>query len=338
MLVSIIIPVYNVAPYIESCLKSVMLQKYSGDIECLIVDDCGTDESISIAEHLIAEYEGPIRFEILRHKHNRGLSAARNTGMRRATGDYILFIDSDDEISVDCIEQMMVVVSENPDLELVQGSCLCHRNKEEYLLPNEIRIKLAYTNDEVRRCFYQYKQIQRYAWNKLMKRSFIEENNLFFIEGLLYEDTPWTFYWLKYIKNAYFMTDVTYHYKIRPNSIVTGCEMDITEISRLKGYHCLLTNLTQGYERQEVDFFSPFFVVPFLHQSYHMPELAEDLKILLRFAWLYKEYRKCTILGFFYFFRRSKLLGRGVCSIIYRLKHPSQIHMDFSRLCRWAKG
>lgn len=57
MLVSIIIPVYNVAPYIEGCLKSVMRQTVAGPMECLLVDDCGSDESISIAERMIAEYE-----------------------------------------------------------------------------------------------------------------------------------------------------------------------------------------------------------------------------------------------------------------------------------------
>ena len=56
MMVSIIIPVYNVAPYIEDCLRSVMRQTYQGDMECLLVDDCGTDDSISIAERLIREY------------------------------------------------------------------------------------------------------------------------------------------------------------------------------------------------------------------------------------------------------------------------------------------
>ena len=126
MLVSIIIPVYNVAPYIGDCLRSVMRQTYTGPIECLIVDDCGTDESLPIAERMIVEYDGPIRFEILHHEHNRGLSAARNTGINKATGDYFFFIDSDDEITEDCMEKMMSVVQENPEVELVQGRYMPH--------------------------------------------------------------------------------------------------------------------------------------------------------------------------------------------------------------------
>ena len=103
MKVSIIIPVYNVGDYIEDCLRSVIRQVYSGDIECIIVDDCGTDNSIALAERLMASYKGPIQFIILHHQHNRGLSAARNTGIDVAQGDYIFFLDSDDELTDDSI-------------------------------------------------------------------------------------------------------------------------------------------------------------------------------------------------------------------------------------------
>lgn len=91
--ISIIIPVYNVAEYITECLQSVIRQTYQGEIECIIVEDCGTDNSIAVAERLIAEYRGSIEFRILHHERNRGLSAARNTGTDAATGDYIYYLD-----------------------------------------------------------------------------------------------------------------------------------------------------------------------------------------------------------------------------------------------------
>ena len=86
MTVSIIIPVYNVAPYIEACLKSVMGQTYTGLMECIVVDDCGTDNSMAIVERVIDEYDGAIHFHIEHHHSNRGLSAARNTGIAKANG------------------------------------------------------------------------------------------------------------------------------------------------------------------------------------------------------------------------------------------------------------
>ena len=105
--VSIVIPVYNVEPYIEECLQSVMRQTYGGKIECILVDDCGIDNSIEIAEQLIKAYNGPIDFKVLHHENNRGLSAARNTGIDASSGDYVYFLDSDDWISDDCIEKLM---------------------------------------------------------------------------------------------------------------------------------------------------------------------------------------------------------------------------------------
>ena len=144
MNVSIIIPVYNVAPYIEACLKSVMRQTYSGSMECLVVDDCGTDESIAIAERMIAEYDGSILFQILHHEHNRGLSAARNTGTLQATGDYLYYLDSDDEITDECIELLMQKMLKNPDLEMVQGNVLTHLTQNESIpLLKNVSIPLA---------------------------------------------------------------------------------------------------------------------------------------------------------------------------------------------------
>ena len=98
LLVSVIIPVYQVSDYVERCLLSVMNQTYQ-NIECIIVDDCSTDDSVAKCDRLISTYKGPIKFQILHHERNRGLSAARNTGTDAATGEYIFYLDSDDEIT-----------------------------------------------------------------------------------------------------------------------------------------------------------------------------------------------------------------------------------------------
>ena len=92
MTISVIIPIYNVSAYVERCIRAVMMQTYT-DFECILVDDASQDDSLAKCEKLIAAYEGPIRFSILWHQQNRGLSAARNTGTDAATGDYIIYID-----------------------------------------------------------------------------------------------------------------------------------------------------------------------------------------------------------------------------------------------------
>ena len=89
--VSIIVPIYNVEPYVEACVRSVMSQTYRGSIECIMVDDCGSDGSVQIVEKIIEGYDGSIQFMMLHHNHNRGLSAARNTGLNAASGDYLFF-------------------------------------------------------------------------------------------------------------------------------------------------------------------------------------------------------------------------------------------------------
>ena len=85
--ISIIIPVYKVEKYISRCILSVMNQSCENvQIECLIVDDCTPDNSIDIIKGLISDYKGIVRFKILFHEKNLGLSAARNTGIKASTG------------------------------------------------------------------------------------------------------------------------------------------------------------------------------------------------------------------------------------------------------------
>ena len=95
MKVSIIIPIYNVESYIANCLHSVFNQTYK-DLEIILVDDCGTDKSMNIAMESINKYKSSFYIKVIHHKENKGLSAARNSGIKEATGDYIYFLDSDD--------------------------------------------------------------------------------------------------------------------------------------------------------------------------------------------------------------------------------------------------
>ena len=96
MRISIIIPVYNVELYVEECLQSVANQTMTEGIECIIVDDRGQDNSAAIAKQYIDSYKGDIRFTFIQREKNGGLSAARNTGIEAATGEYVYFLDSDD--------------------------------------------------------------------------------------------------------------------------------------------------------------------------------------------------------------------------------------------------
>lgn len=218
--VSIIIPVYNVEPYIAECLQSVMRQTYQGPMECLMVDDCGTDKSMDIAERMIAEYEGPIEFRVLHHDVNKGLSCARNTGMDAATGDYIYFVDSDDYITDDCINHLVSIAVEGAGkYDVIAGD-----NDEIGERVNSGKVKTNHgfmvSGKEFLRLFQFEHCVPGGAWNKLLRRSYLQKYNMGFIPNMVQEDYVFLFRFSCQPTLFYVSNKVTYHYRIRPGSIV----------------------------------------------------------------------------------------------------------------------
>lgn len=104
MKISVVVPLYNVGSYVLRCLNSIINQTLVEEVECIIVNDCSTDKSLEIVNLRLSNYVGPISFHILHHEKNRGLAAARNTGLQAATGEYIIFIDSDDYCELTMLE------------------------------------------------------------------------------------------------------------------------------------------------------------------------------------------------------------------------------------------
>ena len=211
--VTIVVPVYNVEPYIAECLRSVAEQDYSGSIECLLVDDCGTDNSMEVAKDFINSYHGMIEFRIFRHEHNRGLSAARNTGIKYAKGDYIYFLDSDDEITKDCIDKLVTPLLDKT-YDFVIGGYRCIKACPPLLLNNGI----ALYDDEILRSYYMRKWYMMVC-GKLCNVQFLKKNQLLLKEGLLHEDELWSFQLACLAKSMYVVNEESYVYKIREGSI-----------------------------------------------------------------------------------------------------------------------
>lgn len=221
MKVSIIIPVYNVEAYIIECLESVARQTYRGEMECLIVDDCGTDNSISMAEQFIQSYKGDIHFRILHHKHNRGLSAARNTGVEEALGDFIYFLDSDDAIIPETIEEMVGVVQKYPQIEMVQGGIVSMNGP---VVADFTAMKLpTYTDDVewISKNMFFYLPVS--SWNRLLKKDFLLKENIIFHEGIIHEDVPYNYMLAMKCRYIGFVPSNTYIYRQqRSNSILNS--------------------------------------------------------------------------------------------------------------------
>lgn len=219
MKVSVVIPVYNVAPYIERCLQSVVSQTCQC-FECLLIDDCGTDGSMHFIEQFIWNYEGAIHFSILRHQHNMGPSAARNTGIKAAKGSYIYFMDSDDSISPDCIGLLLRLAEKYPEADYVQGNIVTgSENLMEGCIDSDVP---EYCDDKQQLESIILCKSHRTAWNRLLKRSFLLDKALFFPVGLVMEDHYWNYFVAKYAHAAAFTHQGTYYYYNNSGSIVNS--------------------------------------------------------------------------------------------------------------------
>lgn len=218
MKVSIIVPIYNVEPYIRECLESVASQTLSDGVECILVDDCGVDNSVRIAEEVISQYVGNIKFVILHHKKNSGLSAARNTGIHAATGEYLHFLDSDDVLLPDAIEKMYKLAEEH-EADMVQG---CYE-ADVPMLTNFWKEMPEFTDDKgyIKRTMLDYDHYPIMAQNRLVRRDLILDNNLYFKGGIIHEDNHWTFFLAKHINRLAVCNMPTYTYRTdNPTSIM----------------------------------------------------------------------------------------------------------------------
>lgn len=322
MTVSIIIPVYQVSDYIERCLLSVMKQEYS-DIECIIVDDATKDDSILKCEKLIGNYSGPIQFKIIHHPINSGLSAARNTGTNAATGNYLYYLDSDDEITSDCIRKLVEPVLKDSTIEMVQGNYIQILDENGEIIDKGSTLispmRLS-SNDDVRMYSIDYYIIKVFSWNKLLKRSFLLKHNLYFKENIVFEDQLWRFYLLKYLKDAYIYNGTTYYYHTRPNSILTD-----TQNNKKRGnsfqivFDEILNHLTVGKEQQELNGYYDNFFGKYLSFVDDDPSFKDTLKLYRKHAKKYGcvyVYIALTILDIFGHSR----IPRGVLKRLNRMR------------------
>lgn len=218
MKLSIIIPVYNIERFLRECLNSVINQT-AKSYEVIVVDDGSTDSSLSICEEFAHNYD--IITAI--HKENGGLSSARNEGLKHARGEYISFVDGDDYIDNNYIEILLKALDKEYDLlsfrykAKIEKSVEIHPNKTEYIKSffNESD-NLDFLISEI------YMKINWSAWSHVYKRSILEKYNLIFEDNnkIFAEDMYFLFSYCSLIKNAKFISNPLYNYRLRQNSIM----------------------------------------------------------------------------------------------------------------------
>lgn len=175
-LLSVIVPVYNVKPYLDKCVESIVSQTYY-NLEIILVDDGSTDGSQDICDEC-AKKDSRI---IVVHKENGGLSTARNEGMDRAKGDFITFVDSDDWLERNMYE-VMINQLEAHDADLVACSFFECKGDEKKAVGDSKNISVFDTEE----IFLNKNQFRFLAWNKVFRRSFVEKMR--FVPGQVYED------------------------------------------------------------------------------------------------------------------------------------------------------
>ena len=291
--VSIIVPVYNVEPYVEDSIRSVMRQTYTGPMECIVVDDCGTDNSMAIVEKLIAEYDGPITFKVLHHEHNRGLSAARNTGMDVATGDYYSFLDSDDELTNDCLEKLTLPL-EDEWYDVVVGNVKYIKilsSDEQIVIKGCQEITLS-DNTLLRPPIILRTHKRGWGevvWNRLYRKKFLTESGLSFKEGLLYEDNLWSFQIACLASSLYIVNQVTYVHKKRKGSITESTEKE----KRVKSLIVIIKEMKSFLEMfhiKDIDVFPIYedffdFILNYYQKSLPLPDYVLVYKNIRPYIW-----------------------------------------------------
>lgn len=208
--ISVIIPVYNTENFLEQCLGSVVNQTYK-NLEILIVDDGSPDKSDAVYKRFALEDN---RIKIIKQK-NSGISVARNTGLKFATGQWIHFVDSDDYLDMDYYEKMINDACDiNPDI--IAGGVIS-QNSNLYNIQYKTKCVL-FTKTEK---FIQTNALKNCTvWRYIFKRDFLKKNNLKFAVGKIFEDILFT-------PNAVLMADcivtvpnANYHYVFNKNSLL----------------------------------------------------------------------------------------------------------------------
>lgn len=219
--VSIIVPVYNVERYLAKCLDSCINQTFD-DIEIICVNDGSTDRSLSVLE---AYARLDDRIKIIA-KENGGLSSARNTGVKVAGGDYILYVDSDDFISQIAVESSYKnAVENNSDVVLFDYFLDVPNPQFRNVLTinayGDKYVNSPFNIDNIENTVYKYTPIA--AWTKLYKREFLEKNNIVFKEGVYYEDVP---YWAEVLIKANritYLNQPLYSYFVGRDGQIMAC-------------------------------------------------------------------------------------------------------------------
>lgn len=243
--ISVIVPVYNVEKYLVDCIESILRQTFQGTYEVILVDDGSIDGSGKICDRYSQ------RCRVI-HQSNRGVSAARNVGIRAAQGEYLSFVDSDDTLRENALETLWQKVVEHPGVDVVVGQI-------EYAFCSIIQ-ELSFSND---RRYIRSKDIRTIlggvVYGKLIRRDVVMSNEIFFNERIkCCEDALWLFFLHKHINSIAWCHENVYLYR-RDNaeSITRAHSGQINNyIYCLKAVECMCANMSEEFRHIDQSYIS----------------------------------------------------------------------------------
>lgn len=239
MKLSLIIPVYNVEDYIQECLSSVLSQSLSKkDYEIILINDGSTDGSLDVIRSFM-EYHDSENIQLISQK-NKGLSASRNIGISNAKGDYIWFIDSDDWIEPNCLENIVQYIDKS-GIDILALTTYLHQDKNLTVIHRNCQPQSIMPGSEIfhKTWIYPYSGAQFY----IFKSSFLKKNCLTFFEGIYFEDMLFTPKALNLSSMSMIYEVPVYNYRIRSNSITTTS----VSIKKAKDYLFIINELEKNY-------------------------------------------------------------------------------------------
>lgn len=241
--VSIIVPIYNTEKYLIKCLDSLVNQTLT-DIEILLINDGSTDNSQKIIDEYVKKYPNICRCF---RQENSGQACARNVGINSARGDFIAFVDSDDYVDITAYEKAYDFAIKN-DLDIISFDFFKEDEKQNYVSESSYYYFDGYPDD------IKYVLNETSAWNKLIRKKVLDDNNIRFTENIIYEDLELIPRLALYTSKIGYLKDQLYHYIIRENSTMRQKKYNIKLNCIFKVMESLKKNFIESKYKEELEY------------------------------------------------------------------------------------
>lgn len=286
--VSVVIPLYNAEKFIRLCIDSVLSQTLA-NIEIVIVDDCSTDGSLALCRELYGQDE---RIKIIQQSHNMGPGAARNAGLRSASGDYVVFWDSDDEVLPDALSQMLDIArkynadvvhntqflfpfpdeNNNIPLQLIDGSVKLfpissNVNGDDYTEITPLSEDMSSRLED-----WKNRRINWSICSKMIRRKFLVDNGIYFSDAKFGEDMIFCFECLFKAKNYVIMPGGFYVFRVMTTSLSRGKKSSAKIVTALKSQMEAVSRMSKILKE------IPFFVQNPQKAVYALERVVDDIE------------------------------------------------------------